>query len=191
MSCHLSLVLRLFCFVLFCFVFVFLLSEAMTLRSIVLRYPCAPIDTYSYLTTACVLFRFSLFFVFSSLEVSLFLNVFVPLRCRFSLYLYGEYVIRFFLPGGVFPPCDHGLDCLHQLRIQSIEIKIRYTGMYVWSSRIAKYGSTGKSCQFCSWSAEEGKIIVPLSPFAPGNLVSRDGFDRPVPCQPAHFPYSG
>ena len=31
------------------------------------------------------------------------------------LCLYGEYVVRFFLPGGVFLPCDHGLDFLHQL----------------------------------------------------------------------------
>ena len=30
-----------------------------------------------------------------------------------------------------------------------------------------------------------------LSPFAPKNLVSRDGFGRPVPRQPAHSPHSG
>ena len=29
-----------------------------------------------------------------------------------------------------------------------------------------------------------------LSPFAPENLVSRDGFCRPVPYHPAHSPYS-
>ena len=29
-----------------------------------------------------------------------------------------------------------------------------------------------------------------LSPFAPENLVSRDGFGRPVPLQPAHYPHS-
>ena len=28
---------------------------------------------------------------------------------------------------------------------------------------------------------------ISLSPFAPGNLVSRDGFGRPVPRQPAHL----
>ena len=27
---------------------------------------------------------------------------------------------------------------------------------------------------------------IPLSPCVPENLVSRDGFSRPVPCQPAH-----
>ena len=30
-----------------------------------------------------------------------------------------------------------------------------------------------------------------LSPFAPENLVSRDGFGRPVPRQPGHSPNSG
>ena len=28
---------------------------------------------------------------------------------------------------------------------------------------------------------------IPLSPYVPKNLVSRDGFSRPVPRQPAHF----
>ena len=32
-----------------------------------------------------------------------------------------------------------------------------------------------------------GKIDIPLSPCVPENLVSRDGFSRPVPRQPAHF----
>ena len=32
-----------------------------------------------------------------------------------ALSLYGEYVVRSFLPNGVFLPCDHGLDFLHQL----------------------------------------------------------------------------
>ena len=32
--------------------------------------------------------------------------------------------------------------------------------------------------------------IIPLSPFAPENLVSRDGFGRPVPHQPAHQSFS-
>ena len=30
-----------------------------------------------------------------------------------------------------------------------------------------------------------------LSPFAPDNLVSQDGFGRPVPHQPAFSPHSG
>ena len=35
-----------------------------------------------------------------------------------------------------------------------------------------------------SW---KGKINISLSPFAPENLVSRDGFRSPVPRQPAHL----
>ena len=35
------------------------------------------------------------------------------------------------------------------------------------------------------------EINISLSPFAPENLVSRDGFGRPVLRQPAHSPYSG
>ena len=36
------------------------------------------------------------------------------------------------------------------------------------------------------------EIDISLSPppFAPENLVSRDGFGRPVPCPPAHSPHS-
>ena len=34
-------------------------------------------------------------------------------------------------------------------------------------------------------------IYISLSAFVPENLVSRDGFGSPVPCQPAHSPYSG
>ena len=32
-----------------------------------------------------------------------------------------------------------------------------------------------------------GKMNIPLSPFTPENLVSRDGFGSPVPRQPAHL----
>ena len=32
-----------------------------------------------------------------------------------------------------------------------------------------------------------GKTYFSLSPFAPESLVSRDGFGRPVPRQPAHL----
>ena len=35
--------------------------------------------------------------------------------------------------------------------------------MYVWSSHRAEYISTGKGCQSCSWSAEQGKIIFPCT----------------------------
>ena len=36
-----------------------------------------------------------------------------------------------------------------------------------------------------------GKMNILLSPYAPENLVSPDGFSRPVPRQPAHSLYSG
>ena len=67
-----------------------------------------------------------------------------------------------------------------------------YVCMYlcidVGSSHIAQYGSTGRSCQSCSWSAEQGELIFPYrSPFVPENLVSRDGFGSPVPRPPAHL----
>ena len=46
--------------------------------------------------------------------------------------------------------------------------------------------------QSCSLSAEQEKRIFPcLSPFAPENFVSRDGFGRPVLRQPAPSPHSG
>ena len=35
-----------------------------------------------------------------------------------------------------------------------------------------------------SWT---GKMNIPLPPYVPENLVSRDGFSRPVPRQPAHL----
>ena len=37
----------------------------------------------------------------------------------------------------------------------------------------------------------ENEHSICLSPFAPENLVSRDGFGRPVPRQPAHSLHSG
>ena len=68
--------LRLFCFILFRFHH-FAFIEAAALRSIVLRYACAPTATRSYLTTDCALFCFCFAFSFS-LEMSLFQRIFVP-----------------------------------------------------------------------------------------------------------------
>ena len=59
-----------------------------------------------------------------------------------------------------------------------------------WSALSAEYGSTGYGCQSCLWSAEQGKMIFSLSPFTPENLVSRDGFSRPVPREPAYSSHS-
>ena len=50
--------------------------------------------------------------LFLFLEVSLFPCIFCIIS---AFFLYGEYVVRFLLPNGVFLPCDHGLDFLHQL----------------------------------------------------------------------------
>ena len=47
------------------------------------------------------------FFRFVSLEMSLFPSI-VRIVAVFSLY--GEDVVRFSFPGGVYLPCDHGLD---------------------------------------------------------------------------------
>ena len=64
--------------------------------------------------------------------------------------------------------------------------------MYVWPSHIAEYGSPQSMDQ-------PGKVAnpargqlnrennIPLSPCVPENLVSRAGFSRPVPRQPAHL----
>ena len=88
----------LFCYALLCFVFrLHAFVEAAALRSIVLRYAGAPIATRVFL------------FLF---DVSLFPSIFCTIS-DFSLY--GEYVVRSFLPNGVFLPRDHGLDFWHQL----------------------------------------------------------------------------
>ena len=88
----LSLVL---CLLLFCFVLLrfrlYAFVEAAALPSIVLRHAGTPIATRVY------------FFLSFSEYI-------------FYISLYGEYVIRSFLPDyGVSPPYDHGLDFRHQL----------------------------------------------------------------------------
>ena len=98
MSQRLSLVLPLFCFASY---LSYSFIGAAALRSIVLRYAGAPIAT-----------RVSFFFPLVYLDMSLFPSIF----CTIAVFsLYGEYVVRFSLPNGVFLPCDHGLDFLHQL----------------------------------------------------------------------------
>ena len=54
----------------------------------------------------------SFLFIFVYLEMSFFPSICFSITA-FSLY--GEYVVCSFLPDGVFLPCDHGLDFLHQL----------------------------------------------------------------------------
>ena len=61
---------------------------------------------------------------------------------------------------------------------------------HTWSALSAEFGSTGYGYQSCLWSAEQVKMIFSLSPFTREILVSRDGFSRPVPRQPAYSPHS-
>ena len=73
--------------------------EAAALRPIVLRHADASIAT-----------RVSFFFIAVYLEMSLFPSIF----CTIAVFsLYGEYVVRSFLPGVFFLTCGHGLDFLH------------------------------------------------------------------------------
>ena len=87
-------------FVLFCFVFVFIFfsleSRLFVQPSFDLRYAGASIAT-----------RVFFFFPFVCLDMSPFPSMFCTIA-GFSLN--GEYVVRSFLPNGVFLPCDHGLD---------------------------------------------------------------------------------
>ena len=86
-------------FVLFCFVFVFMLSlMPRPFVQVVLRYAGAPIATRV---------TFILFFPFVYLEMSLFPSTLCAIVV-FSLNI--KYVVRSFLPDSVFLSCDHGLD---------------------------------------------------------------------------------
>ena len=87
--------------------------------------------------------------------------------------LYGECVVRSFLPDGVFLPCDHGLDFLHQL--------IMYGQTYSKSM-----DQPGKVASPARGQLNREKNIS-LYAFVPENLVSQDGFGSPVPRQPAHL----
>ena len=84
--------LRLFCFASFLsYAFV----EAAVLRSMVLRYAGAPISTRVFFGGGGGDVAFSEYFLY---------------HFRFLFVWTIEYIVRFFLPNGVFLPCDHGLD---------------------------------------------------------------------------------
>ena len=59
--------------------------------------------------------------------------------------------------------------------------------MYVWSSHIARVWINRVRLPILLVVSWTGKNNIPLSPCVPENLVSRDGFSRPVPRQPAHL----
>ena len=96
-------------FVLFCFVFVFMLSlkpwpfvqSLFVLRSSICMVPEGH--------TRFFLFLFFSFFFFRGVSFSEYF-------CTVTVFsVYGEYVVRFPLPDGVFLPCNHRLDFLHQV----------------------------------------------------------------------------
>ena len=60
-----------------------------------------------------------------------------------------------------------------------VRMVITYTGSRVWINRVRL-----PILLVVSWTE---KMNIPLSPCVPENLVSRDGFSRPVPRQPAHL----
>ena len=91
----------------FSFSYFCLFIQAAVLRSIVVpRQPHAGTEQLSVVVASFLFFCY----FFCSLEMSLFPSIFIPFP-----FLYGEYVVRFSLPDGVFPPCDHGLNFWHQL----------------------------------------------------------------------------
>ena len=78
------------------------------------------------------------------------------------------------LKRSIFPPCL--CKCIYVCSI-----------MYVWSSRIARVWTNQVMLPILLVVSWTGKMNIPLSAFAPENLVSRDGFGSPVPRQPTHL----
>ena len=58
---------------------------------------------------------------------------------------------------------------------------------YVWSSHIARVWINRVRLPILFVVSSTGKMIFSLSPSAPENLVSREGFGSLVPRQPAHL----
>ena len=97
--------------VLFCFVYVFFaFTEAAALRSNVLRSSiCVRSDNHTQIPNNYCLRPFSFLF----LPFFCFFGdvAFSEYFCTITLFsLYRRSVVSFFLPDGVFLPCDHGLD---------------------------------------------------------------------------------
>ena len=89
----------------FCFVFVFLLSSKpwpFVQSFFDMR---APRQSHAVTLQLSVSFFFSFFFLF--LRRCIFFDYFCIIAVSS---LYGDCVVRFYLPDGVFLPCDHGLD---------------------------------------------------------------------------------
>ena len=56
---------------------------------------------------APIVTRVSFIFPFCLLEMLIFPSIFYNIS---AFFFNGEYIVRSFLPNGVFLPCDHGLD---------------------------------------------------------------------------------
>ena len=69
------------------------------------------------------------------------------------------------------------------------EINKKDVSIYVWSPHVEEYGSTGKFANPARGQLNRENVHygISLFPFAPMNLVSRDGFGCPVLRQPAHL----
>ena len=64
--------------------------------------------------------------------------------------------------------------------------------LYVWSSHVARVIRINRVRFSIPARGQLNRdFFFFLSPFAPENLVSRDGFGSPIPRQPAHSSYSG
>ena len=59
--------------------------------------------------------------------------------------------------------------------------------MTIWSSPMATVWIDRVRLPILLVVSLTGKMNISLSPFAPENLISRDGFGSPVPRQPAHL----
>ena len=103
-------VVFLWCYVCFIFFRFHIFTEGVALRSIVLRSSiCMHLDSPTQLPNNCLCPSL----VFVSFFFSFFADVaFSEYFCTVTVFsLYGEYVVCFPLPDGVFVCCDHGLDC--------------------------------------------------------------------------------
>ena len=93
----------------------------------------------------CILFSLKPWlFVQSSFDMQaprqphVFFFFFPSTVCTTSAFsLYGEYVVRSFLPNGVFLPCDHGLDFYISL-LRGNSIRSINQSMYVWSNLMSR-----------------------------------------------------
>ena len=95
------------------------------------------------------------------------MSLFPSIFCTISDFsLYGEYVVRIFLPNDVFIPCDHGLD-------------FRYISLCE--------NSLNQSTSQSTVTLRARELINPVSLPMPENSVSRDGCGSPAPRQPAHL----